>query len=102
MDFIKAKYHKHNGTIGYRIICDLLNRQSIKCSYSTVYSYIHEMNLKATILRKKPKYEKGTKHIIFDNLLKRNFSAEKPNQIWCADFTYITLKNGKIALTVAS
>jgi len=95
MNLIKDKYHEHNGTIGYRMICDLLNRQGVECSYGTVYSYMHEMKLKATILRKKPKYEKGTKHKIFDNLLKRDFSADGPNQIWCTDFTYLALKNGK-------
>lgn len=77
------------------MVCDLLNKQGIECSYGTVYSYMHEMELKTTILCKESKYEKGEQHKIFDNILKRNYKTEKPNQIWCTDFTYLTLKNGK-------
>ncbi len=95
MKQIEDKYHEHRGTIGYRMICDLLNRQGINCSYGTVYSYMHEMGLKATILRKKQRYKSGKKHHIFDNLLNRAFSPRKPNQVWCTDFTYLTLRNGQ-------
>jgi len=56
MDQIKELYHEHNGTVGYRMICDLLNRKGIDCSYGTVYSYMHEMGIKATIMRKKQRY----------------------------------------------
>ncbi len=91
---IKALYHQHNGTLGYRMICDLLVRKGVECSYGTVYSYMREMGVKAITRRKKQPYKKGYAHHIFKNLLEQNFTSEKPNQVWCSDFTYLTLKNG--------
>jgi len=94
MDQIKELYHEHNGAHGYRMICDLLNRKGIKCSYGTVYSYMREMGIKAIVRRKKQPYKKGYQHHIFDNILGQDFAPDKPNQIWCTDFTYLYLKNG--------
>ncbi len=91
---IKTIYHEHNGETGYRMICDILNRRDVECSYPTVYSYMKEMGLKATIMRKKQPYKSGEKHHIFDNLVSRQFSASAPNKVWCTDFTYLTLKGG--------
>lgn len=71
-----------------------MNRQNIDISYATVYSYMREMGIKAIVRCKKQPYKKGHKHRIFDNLVARNFTTERPNQIWCTDFTYLTLKNG--------
>ncbi|MEE0468717.1 MAG: hypothetical protein UDA86_06035, partial [Blautia sp.] len=39
---------------------------------------------------------RGTKHKIFQNLLKQNFHCTEPNLIWCTDFTYIRMGNGKM------
>ena len=36
----------------------------------------------------------GKHHKSFDNLIKRDFTAEKPNRKWCVDFTYLFLQNG--------
>lgn len=91
---IKKVYHELNGAVGYRMICDLLNRKGIQCSYGTVYSYMREIGIKAIVRRKKQPYIKGYQHHIFDNLLEQKFSASEPNQIWCTDFTYLNLKNG--------
>lgn len=45
-----------------------------------------------TIVRpKKPCYEHGAPHKIFENKLKQNFTADKVNQKWCTDFTYLFL-----------
>lgn len=91
---IKEIYHNHNGALGYRMICDILNRKGVECSYGTVYSYMRELGLKAITRRKKQVYKSGYKHHIFENLLNREFKTEKPNQIWCTDFTYLGLKGG--------
>jgi len=56
---------------------------------------MHEMGLKAIIMGKKQRYIRGEKHRIFSNHLNRDFSPSKPNQVWCTDFTYLTLRNGQ-------
>ena len=72
-----------------------LERKNIKLSAPTVHKYMNkELKLYSVVRRKKPNYEKGTSHKIFDNLINRDFSAEKINQKWCTDFTYIFLTDG--------
>ncbi len=46
--------------------------------------------------RKKPGYKKGHAHRIFPNLLNQNFEVDKPNKVWCTDFTYLYLSNGNV------
>ena len=45
---------------------------------------------------KQRRYVRGAKNKIFTNLLKQDFRAESKNKIWCTDFTYIRLANGKM------
>jgi putative transposase len=37
---------------------------------------------------------------VSDNLLKRNFTAEKPNEKWTSDITYIRVDRGHVYLAV--
>ena len=38
----------------------------------------------------------GKPHKVFENKLAQNFTAERANQKWCTDFTYLFLKNGEV------
>ncbi len=72
-----------------------LERKNIKLSALTVHKYMNkELKLYSIVRRKKPIYEKGNSHKIFENIINRDFKAEKINQIWCTDFTYLFLKDG--------
>ena len=53
-----------------------------------------ELNLFAIVRKKKPNYEKGAAHKIFDNLIKQEFKADDINSKWCTDFTYLFLTDG--------
>lgn len=55
-----------------------------------------KLKLHAVTMRKKPTYVRGEKNKIFPNVLKQNFTADEKNKIWCTDFTYIRLSNGKM------
>lgn len=46
-------------------------------------------------VRRKPEYMHGKPHKVFDNKLAQDFTAERTNQKWCTDFTYLFLKNGE-------
>ncbi|WP_083258685.1 IS3 family transposase [Cellulosilyticum sp. I15G10I2] len=91
-------YHKHDGIPGYRMIHHLLKKTSHACSKPTVYQYMKELGIRSVIMRKKPSYKKGLQHKLFKNLLKRDFTAAIPNQKWCTDFAYLTLKYRRITL----
>lgn len=74
-----------------------LARKRIILSKTTVHKYMNkELLLHCVCRRKKPGYRKGHKHKIFPNILSQNFEVEKPNQVWCTDFTYLYLSNGSV------
>ena len=92
---IKKIYHEHEGVDGYRSMRVFLERKSIKISAPTVHKYMNtELKLYSIVRRKKPNYEKGTPHKVFENLINQDFTAEYINQKWCTDFTYLFLANG--------
>ena len=94
---IATIYHEHNGIDGYRSMQVFLARKQIHLSAHTVHHYMNkELNLHAIVRRKKPNYQKGTAHKVFDNLLNQDFQAEQTNQKWATDFTYIFLKDGSV------
>ena len=92
---IKSIYHETNGILGYRNMKIFLSRRGINLSKTTVHKYMNkELMMKSIVRRKKPGYVKGTPHKVFPNLIKQNFIAEKTNNLWCTDFTYLFLTNG--------
>ena len=44
---------------------------------------------------KKPAHKKGDCYKKFENHRNREFHAEKPNEKWCTDFTYIFMEDGR-------
>lgn len=91
---IESLFHAHQGTLGYRMMGDLLRMAGEDICDATVYKYMDELGLKATIRRKKKPYPSGQKHRIFENLLNNDYKAASPNTKWCTDFTYMKLANG--------
>ena len=72
-----------------------LQREGISLSKTTVHKYMNcELQLHSICRRKRPAYHRRLAHKIFPNLLRRNFSPEWPNRVWCTDFAYTTLTNG--------
>jgi len=94
---IKEIYHEFGGILGHRSMCVFLARNQIFLSKTTVHKYMNkELHLQCVCRRKRPGYKKGHAHKIFPNLLERNFVANKANQVWCTDFTYVFLTNGSM------
>ena len=94
---IKTIYHEFNGIVGHRAMRVFLARKGIRLSKTTIHKYMNkELHLHCICRRKKPGYRKGRAHKVFPNLLNQNFVVEKPNQVWCTDFTYLYLKNGTV------
>jgi putative transposase len=90
-------YHKYDGIPGHRQMKFFLEKENIFISKTTVYRYMNrEMQLFSIVRKKKPGYRKGMPHETFPNLLQQNFTAPKPNKVWCTDFTYLPLANGSM------
>ena len=96
-DQIKEIYHSHNGVDGYRSMKVYLERKGYSYSLTTIHKYMNtELGLRSIVRPKKPRYEHGKPHKIFDNKLKQNFTAETVNQKWCTDFTYLFLADREV------
>lgn len=95
-DNIKKIYHDTDGKLGHRTMRIFLARKSITLSKTTVHKYMNkELGLTSIVKRKKPGYVKVHAHKIFPNLLNQNFTSEKANRVWCTDFTYLFLTDGR-------
>lgn len=67
-----------------------------KLSVNRVSRLMRQLGIKALTIKKFRNYRnKQNKRSEFKNLVNQNFSAQKPNQIWLSDITYIhTVKHG--------
>ena len=58
-----------------------LARNGIELSTLTVHKYMNtELGLRSIVRRKAPRYQGGTQHKKFENLLKQDFTAPQINQ----------------------
>ncbi len=93
--FIYETYHKHHGVDGYRTMHAYMNRNGHKISRLTVHKYMNkELKLYSITRRRRPSYESGKPHKVFDNKLNQEFFSSEINRKWCTDFTYLFLTDG--------
>lgn len=96
LDMIQKIYHETEGKLGHRSMKIFLSRKNIFLSKTTVHKYMNkELRLTSIVKRKKPGYVKGHAHKVFPNLLNQNFMTDKVNHVWCTDFTYLFLSDGR-------
>jgi len=77
-----------------------LNSLGYKISRITVAKYMKELGLRSK-LSKKFKVTTNSKHnyLVVENVLNRNFIADKSSKAWVSDITYIHTKEGFLYLT---
>ena len=74
-----------------------LERRGYSYSNATVHKYMNtELGLRSIVRPKKPEYEHGKPHKVFDNKLNQDFTADEINRKWCTDFTYLFLSNHEV------
>ena len=94
---IKLIFDENKGLYGYRRITDELRNRGFKINHKAVFRLMKILGLKS-IVRPKRRYSsyKGEVGKIADNLLKRDFKAEKPNEKWATDVTEFKVLNAKL------
>ena len=99
-DEILSIFHEHKGRYEYRRITLELNNRGVKINHKTVFRLMKVLGLKS-IQRPKRRYNsyKGNIGKIADNLLNRDFKAEKPNQKWATDVTEFKVNKEKLYLS---
>ena len=65
-------------------------------SFHCTSVHLHVQDRSDVVRPKKPGYEHGKPHKVFDNKLKQNFTADEINRKWCTDFTYLFLANHEV------
>ena len=86
-------------TYGYRRVHIWLERNGIHCNPKTVLRVMNKYNLLSVIRRKRyVKYGKALHR--YPNLLNRNFAADRPNQKWVTDISYIRTGQGFLYLSI--
>lgn len=81
-------YAEFNGTYGYRRLSDEMNaRYETNYNYKRIYRLTQLAGLKAVIRRKRPHYQRFAPEVVAENILNRDFEAEKLNEKWLTDVT---------------
>ena len=96
---IKECQAKHGKTYGYRRVHIWLERQGIHHNPKTILRIMQKYNLLSEVRRKKYRNYGNVLHK-YDNLLDRDFSADRPNQKWVTDISYIKTGQGTLYLSV--
>lgn len=98
---IRQVYNTSHSRYGSPRITDDLNELGIKTSRNRVARLMHKANIKSIMYQKNRVQTTDSKHDypIANNLLNRQFSAEKPGQKWVSDITYIRTGEGWLYLT---
>lgn len=96
---IRRIHKKYRQVYGSRRVHAALNHEGIQCSRNRVVRLMRKAGLYG-----RRKYRKtrttNSKHgnPIAENMLRRDFSADRPNQKWVADITYIPTEEGWLYL----
>jgi transposase InsO family protein len=86
-------------TYGYRRVNIWLERHGVHHNPKTVLRVMRKYNLLSAIRRRKYRNYSQALHK-YPNLLNRDFHAERPNQKWVTDISYIHTSQGVLYLSV--
>jgi putative transposase len=91
-------YTDVRGIYGYRRITMNINIiMNKKYNHKRIYRLMKSINMKSVIRKKRKNYVQSTPQITAENILNREFKADKPNQKWLTDVTEFKLTNGQKA-----
>ena len=87
-------------TYGYRRVWLWLEHKNIHRNPKTVLRVMKKYGLLSEIRRRRKWVSLGQQIHKYDNLLKRQFKADKPNVKWVTDISYIHTKEGVLYLSM--
>ena len=96
---IKECQDKCGRTYGYRRVHIWLEKNGIYHNPKTILRVMQKYNLLSAVRRKKYRNYGDSLHR-YPNLLNRDFKADKPNQKWVTDISYIKTQQGTLYLSV--
>jgi len=100
-DLIRECQQKTKDTYGYRRVkIWLLRETGLIINHKAVLRIMNKYNLLAKIRRRRMWVTFGEHLHRYENVLNRNFFADKPNQKWVTDISYIHTKQGVLYLSM--
>ena len=88
VEWIRRHYEERNGILGYRQMTIVINREhDVNYNKKRIYRLMQILHLKSVTRIKKNTYIPSTPQITAENILNRNFYADKPNEKWLTDVT---------------
>ena len=96
---IERVWKEHFGVYGARKVWRQLGREGVEVARCTVERLMREMGLQG-VVRGRPFKTTVTDHAAFrpPDLVQRDFSADRPNQLWVADLTYVATWAGFVTV----
>ena len=95
---MKALHEEVDGIYGYRRITLNMNRKfDQNFNHKRIYRLMKISRIQSVIRRKKKPYKRSTPQYVAENVLNREFTAEKPNEKWVTDVTEFKYGSSKKA-----
>jgi putative transposase len=103
MKLVEEAFVASRRTYGYRRIAIwIAQHKGVTINPKAVLRLMHKLGIRSEARKRNPfrlpKEHRGVYH--YPHLLQRNFNAEKPNQKWCTDITYVLTRSGWAYLSV--
>jgi transposase InsO family protein len=95
LEVVRAIHASSRGTYGRPRLLRALRRQGLECSSERLRRLMLKNGISSKH-RRKYRATTNSQHRlpVADNLVKRNFTAERPNRLWVADTTFIATREG--------
>jgi transposase InsO family protein len=90
--------HRDDPEFGYRFLCDEVNDAGFQVSERTVWKICSRNGWWSVFGKKKARKTAKVSTPAHDDLVRRRFDAEAPNQLWLADITEHPTGEGKLYL----
>lgn len=97
---IKMCQNQTDNTYGYRRVWKWLRDRNIKRNPKTVLRIMKKYGLLSEIRRRRKWVSLSQQVHRYENLLKRQFHADRPNSKWVTDISYIHTKEGVLYLSM--
>lgn len=89
-----------HSTYGYRRVDLWLKRHGMRANHKAILRVMNKYGLLAQIRRRKKYQQMGDQLHRYPNILNRNFTANRPNEKWVTDISYIKTPQGTLYLSM--
>ena len=96
---IQTVFDAHKGRYGYRRVTAAIRQLGRRVNHKTVQRLMVKMGLKSLVRPKKYRSYKGSVGRTAPDLIKRQFTAQAPNQKWATDVTEFNVAGEKLYLS---